>query len=192
MVAGPSLFMGYPPSKNGGPKERNCHSRLILAGLGPVDRAGVRGGGRVGGLAGAGTHYHLGGVLQSGDPKRLYSLDETLALLVMGLALLWLEEETSATGERLFLLALPRLLLDREPTPWNRGESPRLRGGEVVSAVWPLLEQVPAARLQHCLAAGLRSDVPEVRACCRLLAALTATPWPETTGPDFGGSRADP
>jgi predicted MPP superfamily phosphohydrolase len=132
-----------------------------------------------------------GRVLQSGDPKRLHSLDETLALLVMGLALLWLEDETSTTAEHLFLLALPHLLLDRDPTLRNRNEGPQLRGGEVVSAVWPLLQQVPAARLQHCLAAGLRSDVPEVRACCRLLAALTATPSPKMTDPDFGGSRTD-
>lgn len=132
-----------------------------------------------------------GTALQSGDPKRWYNLDETLALLVVGLALLWLEHEVSATAERLFLLALPHLLLDRDPTLGNRNDGPRLRGGEVVSAVWPLLQQVPAARLQHCLAAGLRSDVPQVRACCRLLAALTATPWPEMTDPDFSGSRTD-
>lgn len=125
-----------------------------------------------------------GAVLQSANPRSRFGFDETFAFLIVALALLWLEDEVSSHAERLFLLALPNLLLDRDTLPHGRRDGPRLRAGEVVSSVWPLLERVPASRIQHCLGAGMNSRVPEVRACCRVLAALTGTQWPEQTDPD--------
>ena len=125
-----------------------------------------------------------GTALQSSNTAGRYGIEDSLVLLTVALALLWLEDEVSTMAERLFLLALPTLLLKGDPWHRNRrdrSDGPELRGGEAISSLWPLLSLVPASRLQKCMAAGLRSDVPEVRACCRLLAAIAATPSPPQT-----------
>jgi hypothetical protein len=114
--------------------------------------------------------------------SRHFSNQEVVALLLAALGLLALEDSPSPASERLFMLSLPGLMVADQSRPVHPDAPPmRIPGLEVLEAVAPLLDRVPSSRLQRSIEAGLASDVPEVRACCRLLAALVRVEPPKHT-----------
>jgi len=116
--------------------------------------------------------HRLGEALDASEP-RFSSIDDGLLLLIVGLALLFLEDSATPLAQRLFLLGLADLLLHDESTHMAPSRPFRpVRAIQVMSALNPLWEVVPREHIATCFQNGLASDLPEVRSCCRLLASL--------------------
>jgi hypothetical protein len=104
---------------------------------------------------------------------------ESAALLLIGLGLLHLEDSVSDTAESTVLAGLPGIMLAPiGPVDGDPRDGTRLSGGDVLNPLIPLLDAIDSGRLKRCIDAGLRSREPDVRGCCRFLAALAGVSFP--------------
>jgi hypothetical protein len=104
------------------------------------------------------------------------STREGLSKLLLAFASFVLHNGADNESERLLLVGLNDTLI----RPTGERHQPvdamtQFYARDVLSSLSPLLERVDNSILRSCIQIGLQSDVPEIRACCRVMAALAGT-----------------
>jgi len=97
---------------------------------------------------------------------------DALRQLLFTLAVFYLQNDTDAESERVFLIGLQSAFIQKYDTQQRYDSEPRFFMRDVLNAVYPLLDKTPRWIIRKAIDNGVDSDVPEISSICRILLAL--------------------
>jgi type II secretory pathway predicted ATPase ExeA len=98
-----------------------------------------------------------------------------LILWLFALALLWVTEDVPPAAQTAFLLGLRYVFLERNDMQRALIKPPEIffRAGELLHYTDSLFSKIDYSRIRQIITAGAQSNIPEIKACCRMLFALS-------------------